>query len=137
MHPQGQADWEDDLILTQALRSLPNAPVPSNFTAQVMQAVTREQRELQRAESTVVPRMYWWHRFSKRLAWTALLLLAGSTTVFFYHQNNSQKKFARNVAEVSNLASLPGAEVLQDFDAIDQLRYASAASDEALIEFLR
>ena len=41
-HPDLQADWDDDLALSHALDRLPNAPLPSNFTAQVMLALDLE-----------------------------------------------------------------------------------------------
>ena len=41
-HPEAQADWEAEAGLNEALRQLPDAPVPSNFTARVLQAVERE-----------------------------------------------------------------------------------------------
>src|SRR2546427_12592788 len=41
-HPESQGDWEAELGLTQGLGRLPDAPVPSNFTARVLEAVERE-----------------------------------------------------------------------------------------------
>ncbi len=41
-HPDAQADWEAEAGLNAALGRLPDAPVPSNFTARVLQAVERE-----------------------------------------------------------------------------------------------
>src|SRR5262245_19120401 len=35
-HPEAQADWDEEALLTQQLERLPNAPLASNFTAQVM-----------------------------------------------------------------------------------------------------
>src|SRR5438105_13622263 len=42
-HPEAHADWEAELALGEGLGRLPDAPVPSNFTARVLQAVGREQ----------------------------------------------------------------------------------------------
>jgi anti-sigma factor RsiW len=137
VHTDVQAEWEDDLALTSALRALPSAPVDSNFTAQVMQAVKREKRSADQGPRVSASFLDVWHRFSTRLAWAGLILLAGASALLFYRNVNQQQTLARNVAKVSTLASLPGPEVLQDFEAINQLRYASSASDEALIEFLR
>src|SRR4051812_13464337 len=48
-HPEAQADWDDEALLTQQLERLPNAPLASNFTAQVMGKLelelAREERE--------------------------------------------------------------------------------------------
>ena len=41
-HPDARADWEMESALNAALTRLPDAPVPSNFTARVLQAVERE-----------------------------------------------------------------------------------------------
>src|ERR1043166_4926015 len=38
-HPEAQADWETEAGLTEVLNRLPNAPVPSNFTARVLQNI--------------------------------------------------------------------------------------------------
>ncbi len=41
-HPEAQAEWDEDILLTQQLRQLPAAPLSSNFTALVLQAVKAE-----------------------------------------------------------------------------------------------
>ena len=43
-NPAAQRDWELESELTQLLARVPNAPVPSNFTHQVLAAVDRETR---------------------------------------------------------------------------------------------
>src|ERR1051325_11026338 len=40
-HPEARADWETEAALTDHLSRLPQAPVPSNFTARVLQAAER------------------------------------------------------------------------------------------------
>ena len=40
-HPQARRQWEGEAALTRGLNRLPNAPVSSNFTALVLQAVQR------------------------------------------------------------------------------------------------
>jgi len=131
LQPDTQGEWDEELALTTALRAMPRAPVASNFTARVMQAVAHEQRASERSRSAKTP---WWQRLSPRLAWAALLLLCGSTTLL-YHRNSTQTEFAQNVAEVSTLAALPDPAILRDFEAINELRQAqaAAASDDALI----
>ena len=41
-HPESRADWQVEAVLNESLGRLPDAPVPSNFTARVLQAVQRE-----------------------------------------------------------------------------------------------
>ena len=47
-HPDQQADWEADARLSQWLGQLPDAPVPSNFTSLVLQAVDRQEAAVAR-----------------------------------------------------------------------------------------
>ena len=42
-NPDARADWEMESALNSALTRLPDASVPSNFTARVLQAVEREE----------------------------------------------------------------------------------------------
>src|SRR5262245_66668141 len=48
-HPEAQAEWEDEMALSFHLRQLPDAPLSSNFTARVLEAVELEQRRQERA----------------------------------------------------------------------------------------
>src|SRR3954469_6162170 len=41
-HPDAARDWEQDHRLTAILAGLPPAPVSSNFTARVLQAIDRD-----------------------------------------------------------------------------------------------
>ncbi|MEY2466714.1 MAG: hypothetical protein QOD03_1235, partial [Verrucomicrobiota bacterium] len=41
-HPEASADWEAELSLTETIVRLPDAPVPTNFTARVLQAIEQE-----------------------------------------------------------------------------------------------
>src|SRR6185436_14507392 len=41
-HPEAEDDWETEKHLSAMLHKLPDAPVPSNFTARVRQAVEQE-----------------------------------------------------------------------------------------------
>src|SRR5689334_325831 len=50
-NPEMQRDWDDDAALTATLNRLPNAPVSTNFTSRVLQAVQRAEAEQER-EST-------------------------------------------------------------------------------------
>src|SRR5215510_827474 len=41
-NPESKADWDLESQLSEALDKLPDVPVPSNFTARVLQAIERE-----------------------------------------------------------------------------------------------
>lgn len=43
-NPAAQREWELDAELTQLLAQAPNAPVPSNFTHQILAALDQEAR---------------------------------------------------------------------------------------------
>src|SRR5207249_11019761 len=42
--PSAKAVWEEEMALSQLLHRLPDAPLATNFAAQVLEAVEREER---------------------------------------------------------------------------------------------
>ena len=46
--PRARAVWEEEMALSRLLKGLPDAPLASNFTAQVLQAVERDLRRHRR-----------------------------------------------------------------------------------------
>ena len=129
--PGARAAWDEDRALGRALQSLPDVPLSSNFTARVLQAVEAEEAREERGRRA--PEHSWLRVFWPRLGWaTAAVLL----TVVVVHENRVAKRtqLVRDVAFVSeDAAKLPGPDVLEDFDAINQLRQASAGGDDELL----
>jgi anti-sigma factor RsiW len=128
-NPTARDDWEADTALTRVLDRLPDAPVPSNFTARVLQAVELENAAAQR---TAPSRGRWlWHSLIPKTAFAALIVGVG---FFSYHEARAMRRvqLARSVATVSGVASLPGPEVLKDFDAIQRLNAAPPPDTELL-----
>jgi hypothetical protein len=128
-HPEAEAEVEADTALNHALERWPQAPVPSNFTARVMQAIERE------ATATEPPprsRAWWWHGFMPRLAAAAVVVLAG---LLVYRHNEVQKReeLAQGLALVAGAAPLSDVTVLEDFDAIRGMTTETAAADEGLL----
>ena len=116
-HPEAQADWEADAALSRALDRLPDAPLPSNFTARVLQAV-----ELETAAARRQPEMNWtwiWRSILPKAA-LAAVFVGMSVMAFREAHAERQQRFARSLKTVSAVAALPGPEVLKDFDAIQQ-----------------
>lgn len=118
-HPESQADFELESRLTRALDRLPDVPMPSNFTARVLQAVERETGAASRSGRN------WSHWFFRslvpRVAVVAAILGAGLLT---YHQHTTAAKRAellQGVKMVAGVSSLPSPEILQDFDTIQQM----------------
>jgi len=129
-HPEGREDWEAEAGLTEALGRLPDAPVASNFTARVLQAVERETAAKQRR------RQRNW-QFTGWLRWlprTAVAMLVLGACLISYHRlyGPQYKELVQSVAAVSRVSSLPGAEILKDFDAIRVLNPTPAADEELL-----
>ncbi len=133
-HPEAQADWEIDAGLNDALGRLPDAPLASNFTARVLQAVERDAAAESRRQK-VTWRLAGLLRWLPKAAVAAVVLGAG---LLSYHQvlHARRMKLAESVAVVSNVSSLPGPDVLRDFDAIRALNPTRTA-DEALLAALK
>jgi anti-sigma factor RsiW len=130
-HPEAQADWEAEAGLNEALHLLPDAEVPSNFTARVLQTVERETAE--RAPRGTV-RFGFWRRMSRWLPRAAVVAVAAGLGLFSYHRHQvaERKERAKSVALISHVASMPTAEWLQDFDAIQKLGQTPRPDEELL-----
>ena len=134
-NPQTQADWEDEVILNQALARLPEPPVSSNFTALVMQAVERDEA------AALPPRTFMdrlreiFRQRAPRVAWVLALALA----VWFgvrQQQRASHHELATGLATLVNVAAVPDPKALQDMEAIQQLSYRAAPEDEEILKVL-
>ena len=126
-NPDARADWEMESALNAALTRLPDAPVPSNFTARVLQAVEREEAR---------PRAWswrWnWHTLVPRVAFAAVVITF-TGLAFQHHEIYSQRAtLARNVALVTGGQSMPSPEALENFDAIRRMSQPQHADDELL-----
>ena len=126
-NPDACADWEMESTLNAALARLPDAPVPSNFTAHVLQAVEREEAR---------PRAWswrWnWHTLVPRVAFAAVVITF-TGLAFHHHEIYSQRvALARNVAFVTRGQPMPSPEALENFDAIRRMSQPQHADDELL-----
>ena len=132
VHPAAQADWEAEAGLNEALGQLPDAPVPSNFTARVLQGLERDRAaELRRQRQPWQVWLGW--RWLPKAAVVAVILGTGMVS---YQQVTSvarRAEYVRSVAVVSSVASLPGPEILQDFDAIRVSNPIPGADEELLV----
>jgi anti-sigma factor RsiW len=135
-HPEVQAEWELELGLNQALDQLPDAPLTSNFTARVLQAVEQEAAAQARASQK--------GRSSKWLVWNwvpkvATTVVALGSCVFFYHQHqiNARTAMANSVVMVSEAVSASNPELMEDFDAIRQLGDPKPKADTELLALMK
>jgi anti-sigma factor RsiW len=130
-HPEAAADWQEELALTEVLHRLPDLPVASNFTTRVVDAAIREAADETRKRSWLDLRNWSLTRWLPRAAFGLVIAAAG----FFSFQQLYEvqhEKMARSVSVMSEVASVPGAEALRDFEAIRVLDASPAADLELL-----
>ncbi len=136
-HPAARALWEADHGLNRALRGLPDVPISTNFTAQVVRAAVHRGPE-HRARRRPVWREWfgaWGHAWQAGAA--ALLVLAALLGQHQYRLH-TRAELARSVATISTLTTLPNlGRMLQDFDQIRTLPAASPAADDELLSALQ
>ena len=129
-HPEAGADWETEAGLSAALKRLSDAPISSNFTARVLQAVERE-TAAGRKRTRVNTRIWWWRIFLPRAA--AVLIVVGAGW-FGYgrYQLEQREHLVDGLAVVAAVATPPSAEALEDFEAIYRLSGTGVADEELL-----
>jgi anti-sigma factor RsiW len=128
-HPEVQAEWTADVALATLLNRLPDAPMPSNFTARVLEAVEREQTARERTRET--PSTRWWRGLLPRA--TVTIAVVG-LALFTYqrHETAHRAELARSLTAVADVESLPSPQSLADYEAIRRLSPAPAADEELL-----
>src|SRR5471030_1950384 len=121
-------DAQLEARLSQALSRLPDAPVASNFTSRVMQAVELE--DLRRSRRWIFG---WnWHYVLPRAA-VAMAVLVFTGLALQHHELNSHRlEVARSVAFVAGNQSLPSVEMLKNFEVIRRMSQPVHADEELL-----
>jgi len=129
-HPESKADWDLETQLSAGLEKLPEVPVPSNFTARVLQAVERE-TALPKRSTTDSPRFMHVLRLRAPAAIVSVVLVLFVVT---HHQHTQAKRaeLVQGVKVVTGVSSLPSPEILQDFDTIRQLPAATGPDPELI-----
>jgi anti-sigma factor RsiW len=128
-HPEHQADAETDAALSRALAKLPDAPMPSNFTARVLQAIEREAATADRAAAKTSPA--WWRVLIPRIAVASVVVGVGAIA-YRHHQTVKQAELAdaaKNLVTGAGAAPLSDLAVLADFETIRSMGQA----DEGLL----
>ena len=114
--------------LRELLSRLPDAPVSSNFTARVMQAVELEERQAARRWN-----WHWsWRSLMPRVAVTSVALVMAGLVVQQHEVNAHRTQLAEDVAHVTTAQPLPSVDALQNFDAIQRMSQPAHA-DEGLL----
>ena len=127
----GPADLELEARLTEALARLPDAPVSSNFTTRLMQAIELEEARQSRRWS-----FNWnWRARLPRIAVTAAVILFAGVTFHHYELTSQRTRLARNVAFVAGSQPLPSVDALNNFDAIQ--RMSQPRADDELLALMQ
>lgn len=127
-HPDLAERHTEELALNRLIERLPDAPVPTNFTARVMQDIGREEAATAREER---PSVSWLQRLFPKLAFASVLLAAG---LFAWQRNLSyhRQRDASDIAAVVGSKDLLSVEVLQNFDSIEKLGHGVPPDTELL-----
>lgn len=135
-HPDKQAEWELEQSLSEQLRHLADAPLSSNFTSQVMQALDAEMVRQEREGHGRHSWIQWLHKFAPRLAPVSLALVVAIT--FFVHYRGDHEQQAQQARVIQSVVSaaeeMPSPEILADFDVIKKL---PPSTDEDLLAALQ
>jgi hypothetical protein len=120
----------DELREVRGLLSrLPDAPVPSNFTARVMQAVELEELRSQRKWNFLT-----WNRHvvMPRTAVVVVAVVVAGVAFQHYETGVHRAQLARSVARVAVAQPMPSIEALKNFDAIRRMSQPVRPDDELL-----
>ncbi len=130
-HPDSQTEAETEDQLNSLLNTLPKAPVSSNFTARVLDAVERETR-VQSPSPVAAWSVDWlWRSLVPRVA-----VVAAVTAIGFYawhrYEVVQRTEIAQSLMAVSEIESLPPAAFLEDFETIRRMGRQPAVDEELL-----
>jgi hypothetical protein len=133
-HAEAQTDWEAEAGLNAVLSRLPDVPVPSNFTARVVQAAEREAAAELRHSAWkwgAWPRLGWLPRVALTASAVSVVLVSCLVV-----QDAQRKRLGVSVAVVSTVSALPGPDILKDFDAI-RASNPTVVADDTLLTVLQ
>jgi hypothetical protein len=132
--------WDEELALSGLITGLPDAPLASNFTRQVLDSIGRERPARSRASGP-------WRWLGLRrpaqqvMALGAVLVL--TVLGYFQYQSFERHKMALALAQVgpnivipSEAVALAPDEIWRNFDAINRLGHVQSQPDEELLSVL-
>ena len=125
---RAQPELELEARLTEALAKIPDAAVPSNFTARVLDAVELEAaRETRDRDWTLNWRALW-----PRVAVAAAILIFAGVSFQRYEIHSQRAKLVKNIAMVTVAQPPPSVDVLENLDAIQRMSQSGHADGELL-----
>jgi anti-sigma factor RsiW len=121
--------YDLEAALDRFLDHLPDAPLASNFTSRVLQAVELDKRQSARPERAKTP---WFRLRLARLATGLAVVTAAGVLTIHQYRKAEQQEMARSVASFTDVAAAMSPEqrpglVFQDFDAIERLTVPTEA----------
>jgi len=129
-HPEAQAEAELDATLEAALAHQADAPVSSNFTARVMQAIEADARREARPPA---PPQTWWRKLMPRFAVAALVLSVSALAYRQYLLGQQKQELTVTAKEIAGAQPLSSSTVIEDFEVIYSMTAAAAVADEKLL----
>jgi negative regulator of sigma E activity len=128
--PEMSAAMEIESRLSASLAKIPNAPVPSNFTARVLSAV-----ELEESRQSRKWNFQWnWRALLPRITVAAAVVLFAGLTFHHYELASQRNTLAKHIALVAE-TPMPSEEALKNFDTIQ--RMSQPRADEELLALLK
>ncbi|MCS1407806.1 MAG: hypothetical protein M2R45_00966 [Verrucomicrobia subdivision 3 bacterium] len=131
--PTLRSQWEEDLALLTGVDRLPDVPVATNFTSQVM---ARLAQKVGGGTVTAVatPTASWLERLGLvpklGVGFAVALTIAG---FFVQHQRGESGLLVESLAVVTKSGAAPTVEELQNFEAIQMLAQVASDVDWELI----
>lgn len=125
-----EPDLELEARLTAALTRLPDAPVPSNFTARVLDAIEFEERQAARTRG----RTWNWRAWLPRLAVTGAILVFTGVGYRHYETAAQRAALVKTVAQVTAAQPVPSVDALENLDAIQRMSQPAHADTELLAD---
>lgn len=125
-HPEVAADQSLEEALNAAFARLPQAPVSSNFTARVLEAIEHE--EAASGHQRWSPG-WLWRVLVPRIA-VAMVVVGSAGSYGYHHHLVSQREgIAKSITVIAGVPALPAPEILADFDVIQKLNTSAGASE--------
>ena len=128
--------WDEDVELLQAVGALPDVPVASNFTSQVVNRLAKKMGpEWEAAQGREVSAGSGWLR---RLGWGPLLgfgavAVVGLLVLVSQFAENRGTNMVESLAAVTEAGTVPSVEELRHFEAIQLLAQVPVDVDWELI----
>jgi len=140
-NPSLREVWDEEQALSRLIGGLPDAPVASNFTRQVLDAAARIKRGPRHRPAFF---LHWLglRRTAQQIAAACAVLLLATVAYFQYHEVSRDRmalalsNVAPNMELPSEFVELAPAELWQNYDAIQRLGQTASPADEELLSAL-